>query len=61
MPSKCAYNEDFTITHALHCIKGGYIQVGLIEVRDTFAKLLSDINYDVETAKSSHVTRRVLQ
>ena len=48
LPSKCSCGEDFTVSHALHCGKGGYTHMRHNEIRDTFAKIMRDVCYDVE-------------
>ena len=39
---------QFGLTHALHCAKGGYTHLRHVEIRDTFASLMSEVCYDVE-------------
>ena len=39
--------ETFSLTHALHCPKGGYTIVRHNEIRDTFANLMSEVCRDV--------------
>ncbi len=47
-PSSCPCGENFSLTHALHCAKGGYSHIRHNEIRDTFASLLKEACYDVE-------------
>ena len=42
-PLNCPCVEFFSLTHALHCPKGGYTIVRHNEIRDTFASLMSDV------------------
>ena len=44
MPSHCAFNENFTVAHALHCPKEGYTHMR----HNSIANLLSDVCHDVE-------------
>ena len=37
-----------TLLHALLCAKGGYTHMRHNEIRDTFAKNMHDVCYDVE-------------
>ena len=46
-PLNCPCREIFSLTHALHCPKGGYTIVRHNEIRDTFANLISEICRDV--------------
>ena len=48
MPSRCACGAGFTLTHALHCPKGGFTIVRHNEIRDTFAELLQEVCHDVQ-------------
>ena len=48
MPMVFACGEQFSIAHKLHSPKGDYIITRHNEIRDTFAKLLDDLCYDVE-------------
>ena len=48
LPLKCPCGEKFTVSHSLHCGKGGYTHMRHNEIRDTFAKILRDVCYDVE-------------
>ena len=42
-PLNCPCVEIFSLTHALHCSKGGYTIVRHNEIRDTFASLMSEV------------------
>ena len=48
LPSNCACNEPFTVSHALHCPKGGYTHIRHNDIRDSFANLLNEVCDDVE-------------
>ena len=45
-PLNCPCGEIFSLTHALHCPKGGYTIVRHNEIRDTFANLMSEVCRD---------------
>ena len=44
----CPGGQPFTLTHSLHCPKGGYTHRRHNETRDTFATLLYEVCHDVE-------------
>ena len=46
-PLNCPCGEFFSLTHALHCRKGGYTIVRHNEIGDTFANLMSEVCRDV--------------
>ena len=46
-PLNCPCGETFSLTHALHCPKGGHTIVRHNKIRDKFAKLMSDVCLDV--------------
>ena len=48
LPKTCPCGHDFTIAHALHCPKGGYIQLRHNEIKDTIAKFMDKVCHDVE-------------
>ena len=48
LPSICACNEPFTVSHALHCPKGGYTHIRHNDIRDSFANLLNEVCDEVE-------------
>ena len=48
IPHTCPRGQPFTLTHTLHCPKGGYTHLRHNEVRDTFATLLDKVCHDVE-------------
>ena len=48
LPAKCPCGEPFTVAHSLHCGKGGYTHMRHDEIRDTFAKIMKDVCFDVE-------------
>ena len=49
LPAKCPCGgEPFTVAHSLHCRKGGYTHMRHDEIRDTFAKIMKDVCFDVE-------------
>ena len=45
--------KEFSLTHALHCAKGGYSHLRHNEIRDVFANLMDDVCHDVQIAKTS--------
>ena len=47
-PHTCPCGQPFTLTHSLHCPKGGYTQLRHNEIRDTLATLLDEVCHDVE-------------
>ena len=47
-PHTCPCGQPFTLTHSLHCPKGGYTHLRHDEIRDTFAALLDEGCHDVE-------------
>ena len=49
LPSKCACNMDFTVTHAMNCKKGGFINARHDNIRDFDCKLLEKVCTDVES------------
>ena len=48
LPSNCACNEPFTVSHALHCPRGGHTHIRHNDIRDSFANLLNEVCDDVE-------------
>ena len=46
-PLNCPCGEIFSLTHALHCPKGGYTIDRHDEIRDTFVNLMSEVCRDV--------------
>ena len=42
-PLKCSCGENFKVSHALHCGKGGYAHIRHNGVRDTFAKVMRSL------------------
>ena len=44
----CPCGKDFSISHALHCAKGASTLRRHDAIRDTFAKIMDDVCYDVE-------------
>ena len=48
LPSTCACGKDFSIEHALSCLKGGYVNQRHNTIRNLFAELLSEISTDVQ-------------
>ena len=48
LPAKCPCGEPFTVAHSQHCGKGGYTDMRHDELRDTFAKTMKDVCFDVE-------------
>ena len=47
-PHTCPCRQPFTLTHSLHCPKGGYTHLRHNEIRDTFATLLDEKCHNVE-------------
>ena len=47
-PHRCPCGQSFTLTHSLHCPKGGYTHLRHNENRDTFATLLDKVCHDIE-------------
>ena len=47
LPSKCACGENFNVTHAMSCKKGGFVAQRHNELRDMTADLLSEVCKDV--------------
>ena len=48
VPHACPYGQIVTLTHSLHCPKGGYTHLGHNEICDTFATLLDEVCHDIE-------------
>ncbi len=48
-PSIRPCGENVPFTHAVHCAKVSYTHIQHNEIRDTFASLLKEVCYDVET------------
>ena len=44
----CPCEQPFTLTHSLHCPKGGYTHLRHNKIRDTFAPLLDEVCHDVK-------------
>ena len=49
LPSLCSCGRNFTVEHALSCMRGGYISLRHNEVRDLLAELLSETCHNVAT------------
>ena len=47
LPIKCVCNENFTIEHALNCMKGGFISMRHNNDRDFTANILAELHNDV--------------
>ena len=47
VPLNCACGKSFEMNHAMTCMKGGFIHRRHDRIRDIFAKLLSDVAFDV--------------
>ena len=47
LPLKCSCQNDFSLTHALHCPNGGYTIVRHNAIRDVFADLMKKVCKDV--------------
>ncbi|KAL5266795.1 hypothetical protein ACHWQZ_G003996 [Mnemiopsis leidyi] len=48
MPAYCGCGEENEIDHSLSCKKGGYVILRHNNIRDTTAKLLEEVCYDVQ-------------
>ena len=49
LPSKCpCSNKEFTITHAMNCKKGGFVNARHDSIRNFEARLLKDVCHDVQ-------------
>ena len=48
MPINSSCSEKFTLSHALHCAKGGYKHKRYNEIRDNFVKIMQGVCCDVE-------------
>ena len=44
----CACGKIFDLNHEIHCAKGRYADMRHDEIRDAFAKRMSEVCYDVE-------------
>ena len=49
LPSKCACEKPFTVTHAMNCKRGGFVNARHNSIRNFEAGLLKEICYDVQT------------
>ena len=47
LPSECVCGDEFNISHALSCKKGGFVTLRHNELRDITAKLLDEVCIDV--------------
>ena len=47
-PAICPCGKEFSLTHALHCAKGGYTHLRHNQIRDVFANLMDDVCHDVQ-------------
>ena len=47
-PAICPCGKKFSLTHALHCAKGGYMHLRHNEIREVFAKLIDDVCHNVQ-------------
>ena len=47
-PAICSCGKEFSLTHALHCAKGGYTHLRHNKIRDVFANLMDDVCHDVQ-------------
>ena len=48
LPSECICGDEFNISHALSCKKGGFVTLRHNELRDITAKLLDEVCVDVK-------------
>ena len=49
IPQKCPCGQQFDVTHALNCKKGGFVIIRQNNIRDFEANLLKSVCSDVET------------
>ena len=49
LPSKCPCGADFTVTHAINCHLGGFVNVRHDKIRDVECQLLKMVVHDVES------------
>ena len=49
LPVNCSCGKTFSISHALHCAKGGNAHMRHDANRDTFANIIDDVCYNVKT------------
>ena len=54
----CPSGVKFTLSHAVHCAKGGHTQMRHNEIQDTFTKIMHDVCYGVEVEGDSSVASR---
>ena len=47
LPLNCACGKQFTVDHAISCLKGGFIHRRHDELQDIVANLLDEVAYDV--------------
>ena len=47
-PAICPCGKDFSLTHALHCAKGGYTHLRHNQIWDVFANLIDVVCHDVQ-------------
>ena len=47
-PAICPCGNELSLTHALHCYKGGYTHLQHNEIRDVFANLMDDVCHNVQ-------------
>ena len=43
IPALCPHGIEVSLTHALHCARGGYSRLRHNEIRDVFADLIDDV------------------
>ena len=48
LPAICPFGKEFSLTHALHCAKGGYTHLRHNEIKDAMANLMDDVCHDVQ-------------
>ena len=52
LPSKCPCGSDFTVTHALNCHRGGFVNARHNNIRNFECGLLKSVMHDVECEPS---------
>ena len=54
LPSKCPCEAEFTVTHALNCHRGGFVNARHDQIRNFECSLLKSVVQDVECEPSLH-------
>ena len=48
LPTICACGKQFSVDHAMSCLKGGFIHQRHDDIRDLFGQLATEVSHDVE-------------